>query len=208
MAVGDHQGDLDFPLGQRVERRTVLLRLEGLQREALGDLRTDVALPGEDLANRLDHLPQPGALGQVSGGTGLHQAGREGIFLADGDHHDAHVRLAAQQLAGRLEAADARHLQIHQHDIGVQLTGQLQRGLARFGLANDLQALYVGKHAGNTGANQIVIIDHQHLDHSAPRCAKRGNRNVESRNLIRKMHPEPSLKRPSQSSSVKKITQQ
>ena len=35
---------------------------------------------------------------------------------------------------------------------------------------DDLQAVDVSKHARDTRANQIVIVDHQHLNQSPPRC--------------------------------------
>ena len=54
-----------------------------------------------------------------------------------------------------------------------QLAGLPQGSLPRVGLSDHLQALDIGKHAGNTGAHQIVIIDHKHLYHSAPHCTER-----------------------------------
>ncbi|MNC82903.1 hypothetical protein D3C75_1366220 [compost metagenome] len=68
--------------------------------------------------------------------------------------------MAAQQFAGGLQAADAGHFHIHQHNVRFQLPGQLQCRLARVSLTHHLQAVDVGQHPCNTGSYQIVIIDH------------------------------------------------
>ncbi|MNR17376.1 hypothetical protein D3C85_1340320 [compost metagenome] len=68
--------------------------------------------------------------------------------------------MAAQQLAGGLQAADAGHFHVHQHHIRLQFTGQPERRLARIALTHHLQAIDVGQHACNTGSYQIVIVDH------------------------------------------------
>ena len=126
------------------------------------------------ITSRAEGILEPGDIactvrawhGEVT--AGLHEAGGERVFLADGHGQHAHVRLAAHQLAGGLQAADAGHLHVHQDDVGLEFPGQAQGVLAGFGLAHHLQALDVGQHAGNSGAHQIVVIDHQHLDHTAP----------------------------------------
>ncbi|MDT4879531.1 hypothetical protein FQZ97_1152150 [compost metagenome] len=70
--------------------------------------------------------------------------------------------MTAQEFAGRFEAADARHLDVHQDHVGFQFAGFLQRLLTGLGLPYDLQAIDIGQHARDACSNQIVVIDHQH----------------------------------------------
>ncbi|GFM64040.1 hypothetical protein PSCICM_11010 [Pseudomonas cichorii] len=67
--------------------------------------------------------------------------------------------MAAQQLASRFKTSDARHLDIHQHDVRLEFPGFLQGLLARVSLTDNLQAIYVGKHAGDACADKIMVID-------------------------------------------------
>ncbi|MNN79722.1 hypothetical protein D3C81_1963900 [compost metagenome] len=90
----------------------------------------------------------------------MQQARGERVFLAHGDRDHFDVGMAAQQFAGGLQAADARHFHIHQDDVGFKFPGQLERRLPRIPLTHHLQAVDVGQHACNTGSYQIVIIDH------------------------------------------------
>ncbi len=128
----------------------------------LGDLRADVALPREHQANGLNHFGQTGALGHVSRRAGLQQPCGKRVFFAHRDRHHLHVGVAADELARGFQSADAGHLDVHQHDIGFQLAGLLQRLFAGLGLSHHLQAFNVGQHARDTCPNQIVVIDNQH----------------------------------------------
>ncbi|MNE10269.1 hypothetical protein D3C80_1029730 [compost metagenome] len=138
------------------------MRLERLECQLLGDLRADIALAGKHQANGLDHFIEPCTLGQVTGGAGLQQAGGERVFFTNGHRHHFHVRVAAQQFARRLQAADAGHFHIHQDHVGLELARDLQRCLAGVGLAHHLQAIDIGQHARDARTHQIVVIDHQH----------------------------------------------
>ncbi|MNJ64794.1 hypothetical protein D3C77_607700 [compost metagenome] len=72
--------------------------------------------------------------------------------------------MAAQQLAGRLQATDAGHLDVHQDHVGLEFAGEFQCCLAGIGFPYHLQAVDVGQHAGNARTHQIVVIDHQDPD--------------------------------------------
>jgi hypothetical protein len=68
--------------------------------------------------------------------------------------------MTAQQFARRFQATDARHLDIHQDDIGFQLT-RLDQGLfPGLGLTDHLQAIDIGQHTCNACTNEIMVIDH------------------------------------------------
>ncbi|MCY1440413.1 hypothetical protein D9M71_566880 [compost metagenome] len=137
------------------------MRLERLECQLLGDLRTDVALAGKHQANGLDHFIQARTFGQVASRPCLQQARGKRVFLADGNRHHLHIRMTAQQLARGLKATDPGHFHVHQDHIGLEFTRDLQRCLARVGLAHHLQTIDIGQHAGDARTYQIVIIDHQ-----------------------------------------------
>ncbi|GFM81428.1 hypothetical protein PSCICN_21200 [Pseudomonas cichorii] len=67
--------------------------------------------------------------------------------------------MAAQQLASRFKASDAGHLDIHQHDVRFEFPGFLQGLFTRVSLTDNLQAIYVGKHASNACPDKIMVID-------------------------------------------------
>ncbi|MNN01641.1 hypothetical protein D3C81_1142670 [compost metagenome] len=126
----------------------------------LGNLRTDIALAGKYQANRLNHFRQTRALGQITGSAGLQQACRKRILLTHRDRDHLDIRMTAQQFARGFQAADARHLDVHQHHIGLQLSGLDQGLFPGFGLANHLQAIDIGQHTCNACTNEIMVIDH------------------------------------------------
>ena len=53
----------------------------------------------------------------------------------NGQHYDAHIGADPQDLAGRFQTADARHVHVHQDHIGVMLpTGAKKLGLSRMNM--------------------------------------------------------------------------
>ncbi|MNZ83071.1 hypothetical protein D3C78_1017900 [compost metagenome] len=81
--------------------------------------------------------------------------------------------MTTDDLAGCLEAADAGHLHVHQHQIRLELAGTQQGRLARVGLPHHIHTVNIGQHAPDTGAHQIVVIHDEHVDHAIPRkCLK------------------------------------
>ncbi|CAI8930529.1 hypothetical protein EMIT0P228_30339 [Pseudomonas brassicacearum] len=159
LATDNHQRNLDFPLRQCIEGRIVGW-LERLDRQLLGDLRADVALPGKNQTNGLDHLVQPSTLGEVTRRARLQQPGGKRILFTHGHRDHLDVRVTAQQLARGLKAADARHLDVHQHHVGLQFARFDQGFFPGFSLANYLQAVDVSQHSCNARTDEIMVIDH------------------------------------------------
>src|SRR3990167_2867627 len=159
LAAGNHQRDLDFTLGEQIERRIAALWLERLEGQLLSDLRADITLATEHHADGLNHFFQSGTFGQVTSSTGLQQARRERIFFADGNRNDFEVGMAANQFARSFEAADTRHLDVHQDNIGLQFAGFLQGFFAGLGLTNYMQAVDISQHTGDAGTYQVVVIN-------------------------------------------------
>ena len=77
--------------------------------------------------------------------------------------HDHPRGLGARvQLAGRLEAAEVRHADVHQHHVGGQPVGELHPLAPVAGLADDLEVLLAAQHQCQGRADQGVVVDHEH----------------------------------------------
>jgi hypothetical protein len=68
--------------------------------------------------------------------------------------------MAAQQFARGFEAADARHLDVHQHYVGLQFPSLDQGLFPGLGLPDHLQAIDIGQHSCNACTNEIMVVDH------------------------------------------------
>ncbi|MOA24934.1 hypothetical protein D3C78_1456320 [compost metagenome] len=77
--------------------------------------------------------------------------------------------MTADDLAGRLEATDAGHLHVHQHQIRLEFARTQQGRLAGVGLAHHSHTVHIGQHAPDAGAHQVVVIHDEHVDHAIPR---------------------------------------
>ena len=64
-----------------------------------------------------------------------------------------------------------RHPHVHHHDIGGALPGQPYRGAAVRGLARHLNVGLAAEDHGESGADQILVIDEQHPDRHAASLA-------------------------------------
>ncbi|SMS10498.1 hypothetical protein CFBP1590__2912 [Pseudomonas viridiflava] len=67
--------------------------------------------------------------------------------------------MAAQQLARGFKTSDSRHLDVHQHDVGLELPRLFQGLLTGIGLTYHLQAIYIGEHPCDACPNKIMVID-------------------------------------------------
>ncbi|MCY1246623.1 hypothetical protein D9M72_598750 [compost metagenome] len=68
--------------------------------------------------------------------------------------------MTAQQFARGFKTADTRHLDVHQHHIGFQLTRLEQGFFPGLSLADYLQAIDVSQHSCNACTNEIMVIDY------------------------------------------------
>src|SRR5690606_39891794 len=103
-------------------------------------------------------------LDHVACSHGLHQSVREGFLLSDSDvnHLDAPVML--EELASRLEAADAGHAHVHQHHIRLERSGLDDSLFAAAGSPYDFQSIHIAEHAADAHTYQVMVINHQYLD--------------------------------------------
>ena len=80
-----------------------------------------------------------------------------------GEHHDAHGGARLAQRAGGLQTGAVRQTQVHDHDIGLQGAGLPDPLRCRRGLADDLELPVPLERVAQTLANQVVVVDEQHL---------------------------------------------
>ena len=89
------------------------------------------------------------------------------------ERDDLDVVVARPQLAGRLDAVDGRHLQIHQNDLGSSPLRVEPRELGDgfppvAGLADDLQIAFAVEEAPQPPADDDVVVDDQDPDRAVP----------------------------------------
>jgi hypothetical protein len=103
----------------------------------------------------------------IASGAGPQRA-QHVLVGVEGRQHD-HLRRArpAAQLLGGGEAVDARHPDVHQHDVrrvGVDRGGDLR---PVGGLGHEADVVGPGEHHRQGGAHERVVVDDQHADRRA-----------------------------------------
>jgi hypothetical protein len=71
---------------------------------------------------------------------------------------------SARDAARRLDAVDARHLEVHEHDVRLVPRRQRDRLLAVGGERDDLDTGRRGEQAAEAGAHDLVVVGDQHAD--------------------------------------------
>src|SRR5579884_2394960 len=69
------------------------------------------------------------------------------------------------ELPDGLHAVHARHLQVHQHYVRLQLAGHVHRLSPIDGLAHHLEVLFPAQHGREAFPDHRVIVRHQDADH-------------------------------------------
>jgi hypothetical protein len=96
-----------------------------------------------NLRDRRQHLVDAAFLGQVTASADFEHALRKGLLAVNRQHDDFLLRVALQNPPASLDSADARHVDIHQDDIGLQFLGQPDALFAALRLADDANLLAV-----------------------------------------------------------------
>ena len=89
------------------------------------------------------------------------------------EHEDARVGRAAAELRRGLQAGQPRHRDVEHRDVGRQLERQGQRLGAVRGLADDGEAGLGLEHVADAGADDRVVVGHQHPDGGALTAPRR-----------------------------------
>ncbi len=153
-------------------------------------LGTPAAQPPQrllDLGARVQGLPSvraPDRVGEPDHGLGLVQvAARAGldrpgerdlVGLSRQDDHRGAGGLVVDA-TGRLDAVDARHLQVHQHDVGVFLRGGVDRGLTVGDDLDHAEVLFlVEGHLERFAERTMIVGDHDGDGRMGPAGRHRG----------------------------------
>ena len=137
-----------------------LARLELLAERV--DLAGEVAqlaeAPDRDL-DRRDQVALLERLDEVGQGAGVARL-LDHLALAEGGEDQHAAQLLGGDDAGRLEPVDARHLDVEDRQVGLQLADQLDRLVAAAGLADDHVALLLEGLAEVHADDGLVLGDH------------------------------------------------
>src|SRR6202162_4160941 len=102
-------------------------------------------------------------LRNVGGGATL--CGTRGVlslFIGGEQQHDDGAVRVLEDLPGRLEAVDSWEVDVHQHQVRVQLLAGFDRGLAGFGLGDHLEAVRGFHHGPRRLAERRLVVDDQY----------------------------------------------
>ena len=142
----------------------------GARRRLLARLVHFLELLHGELARLGERVRQPvlaDRLQQIIHGVDLERVERV-LVVGGGEDHARRV-LHAHQVHGRLEAVHARHADVHQQHVGVELGGHFHRLGAVGGLADDGIAADVGDQLAQPLARQFLVIHDQDSHASPPR---------------------------------------
>ena len=114
-----------------------------------------------DDADRVAHHAWRFLLGQIADGSVLDRPLDIGIAAVRGEHDHLGIGAVLDDHAGGLEAAEQRHLDVHQDDRWTQRSRPIDRLAAVRRFADDGDARIIGEVQTQTGADHVVIIGQQ-----------------------------------------------
>jgi hypothetical protein len=161
-ALGDQGEDLAFAGGERFVARGLGAADRGDQ--AGGDGGREDRAAFRRRADRGEEFVARGVLQQIARRARLDRGERVGVGVVR--RQDEHLRAggAAGQLADGVDARAARHPQVHQDDVGVEVGGPLH-GLDAVGrLAQDAESGRGLEHAAQTVPYDGMVVDDQQGD--------------------------------------------
>ena len=127
-----------------------------------GHRRRDEALALHDGADGVGDLLDGDLLQQVAVGARLDRLVEVLLLVAHREHEDLRRRALPSRIGlGRLDAADPRHPDVHEHDVGSELLGLADGVLAVLGLGDDLDAfLGLEDHVEAAPEQGVVVGDY------------------------------------------------
>ena len=141
-----------------------------------GDLGPEDRLAGGGRPDGADDLVLVGPLEQVAAGPGAHR-GEDGVVVLEHREDDdgRRRRRPRRDAAGRLDAVEVGHPQVHEDHVGAQRCGQLHGARPGLGLADHLDVVDVGEHQLEPAAERRVVVGDEDADHrEAPRPGSTG----------------------------------
>ena len=162
-AFDDAGDDFELARGQAVglalgHGRGLLHQLAQGAQQVDDALAADPVVAGEDGAQGVGEIAGDRILQDDAAGADLQRF--DDLLGGDsgGQQHDLDARRSAHDGAHRLQAGQARHLQIEQQDVRLQFERLGDGDVAVFGLADDLEAGLVQQHVLDAEADYRVIV--------------------------------------------------
>lgn len=120
---------------------------------------------------RLGDLVRRGVLEQVAAGAGLERAEDPRAVRERRQHEHGRGGMLGRDAAGRLDAVDARHVEIHQDDVRRTAAAVGDRLLAVGRDAGELDVRERLDQPAEAVADDAVVVGDQHADHGRVSCA-------------------------------------
>ena len=119
----------------------VVERVGQVADRSAGRGRVECPLTGGDALDSVRDVVRVRVFGQEAFGAGA-QRGQDGVVVAEGCQCDDGRRVRATlELSDRGQATDARHVQVHQDDVGVVSVDRIDHLVAVGRFADDVDAL-------------------------------------------------------------------
>ena len=116
-------------------------------------------------ADRIDQLFRRSVFEHEPACTGAQRRMDIVVEVERGQHHHPGVGVAFADRAARLDAVQDRHPDIHQHDVGVRASSELDGRCPVGRLADDCQVgLGLQDHA-ESDPDHLLVVDQHHADH-------------------------------------------
>jgi hypothetical protein len=163
-AVGGQPGDLSFALGQLGQDFGVDLAvgraLDEPGDQAAGQAGRQQRLAAGDDSDAVQELAGIGVLDQEPAGAGVQGVDDVFVMVERGEYQHVDVGEVGcfGDAAGGLEPVDVRHADVHEHDVGLGLADQVDRGRAVGGLAHHDHAGLVVDEGAEPGAHERLVV--------------------------------------------------
>ena len=172
-AAGDELEDLELAGGELVEAGRGRAGGRAGARELLdqpaGDRRREQGVAAGHDADAVRELLGRDVLEQEPGGARAQRVVDVLVEVEGREHQDLRAVAGREHAAGRLDAVELGHADVHQHDVGGELARLLDRLQAVGGLADDVEVvLGVEDHPEARAHERLVVGDqHPHRAHAA-----------------------------------------
>src|SRR5438477_4810137 len=154
--------DLDLPVGQPVVE---LLRSRGPcehVEDSVGNGARHDLFPGHHGHDAADDCSRRGVLQDVTAGPGLQRLDDLAVGFERGQDQYLDARDRFHDLPSCFDAVDVGHLDVHEHDVRLQLGGLLDSIGAVDRLADDLHPLIITEQACEAGPEERLIVDYEY----------------------------------------------
>lgn len=164
--LGKLEKNLELALRQLLVRCHVIWPVQ-LLRKKLRNRRCDVALSKGNDAYRIDDFSRVTFLVEVATGSLTDEVDRVVLFRVTAQNENANVRCLRTYHGQSVNAALARHGQVHDKDVKFNIAHKVDGLTAAASFADDAQIYLVGEKLLESGPHNCVVIHNSNFDHVA-----------------------------------------